>query len=103
MSEVRQLITWMRTAALAVAVLLAVPATARSQAAAETGEDRAAATSSSKAPANKAVYQQARAYRGTKITISTNERRLRLIAGTDTLLDVPIGIGMNKDFSYEGK
>jgi lipoprotein-anchoring transpeptidase ErfK/SrfK len=102
MSE-KDVSTWVRAAMLAAAVALSVPATTTAQAATENGEDRASATSSSKAPANRAVYQQARAYRGTKITISTNERRLRLIAGVDTLLDVPVGIGMNKDFTYEGK
>jgi lipoprotein-anchoring transpeptidase ErfK/SrfK len=55
------------------------------------------------APANTAVYRQARAHRGTKIAISTTERRLRLIAGRDTLLDVPVGIGMGKDFEFEGQ
>jgi lipoprotein-anchoring transpeptidase ErfK/SrfK len=49
------------------------------------------------------VYDRARAYRGTKITVSTNERRLRLIAGIDTLLDVPVAVGMNKNFVFEGK
>jgi lipoprotein-anchoring transpeptidase ErfK/SrfK len=54
-------------------------------------------------PANPAVYRAAQSYRGTKILVSTNERRLRLITGRDTLLDVPVGIGMGTDFEYEGR
>jgi lipoprotein-anchoring transpeptidase ErfK/SrfK len=92
-----------RAAALALAFAVAVPATARAQAAEENDEVAAETTVVNSGPANRAVYRQAQAYRGTKITISTNERRLRLIAGRDTLLDVPVAIGMNKDFEYEGK
>ena len=54
-------------------------------------------------PANPAVYKAAQSYRGTKILVSTNERRLRLVSGRDTLLDVPVGIGKGENFEYEGK
>lgn len=101
--EQRQFSSWTRAALVAVAVAAALPGTGRAQAAAENDEATAEAAVTSKAPANRAVYRQARAYRGTKITISTNERRLRLIAGTDTLLDVPVAIGMNQDFEFRGR
>src|SRR5690606_4408691 len=54
-------------------------------------------------PADPAVYRAAQSYRGTKILVSTNERRLRLIAGRDTLRDVPGGIGMGADLEYEDR
>ena len=54
-------------------------------------------------PANAAVYRAARAYRGTKILVSTNERRLLLISGRDTLMDTPVGIGKGENFEYEGR
>jgi lipoprotein-anchoring transpeptidase ErfK/SrfK len=54
-------------------------------------------------PANRAVFQAAQAYRGPKILVSTIERRLRLVTGRDTVLDVPIGIGMGTNFEYEGR
>lgn len=55
------------------------------------------------APANAAVYRAAQEYRGAKILVSTNERRLLLISRRDTLLDVPVAIGMARDFEYEGR
>src|SRR5690606_8260596 len=54
-------------------------------------------------PANPSVYREAKAYRGAKIMVSTNERRLLLVVGRDTLMDAPIGIGMGKDFEYQGR
>lgn len=54
-------------------------------------------------PANPAVFRAAQQYRGTKILISTTERRLRFVVGGDTVMDVAVAIGMNKDFEYEGK
>jgi L,D-transpeptidase catalytic domain len=98
-----QFLAWTRAAALTVAVALTTPAAARAQAAADAGGGAAKVAATRKEPANPAVYRAARAHHGTKITIATNERRLRLIAGKDTLLNVPVAIGMNKDFTYEGK
>lgn len=63
----------------------------------------AAAAAVATEPANPVVYKAGRAFRGAKIMISTNERRLRLIVGSDTLLDAPVAIGMGTDFEYEGK
>src|SRR5690606_37609099 len=50
--------------------------------------------------ADPAVYRAAQAYRGTKIMVSTVERRLRLVIGRDTVMNVPVGIGMGTDFEY---
>jgi hypothetical protein len=55
------------------------------------------------APANAAVYRAALAHRGTKILVSTTERRLRLVLGRDTVLNVPVAIGMGTDFEFEGR
>src|SRR5687768_6594251 len=55
------------------------------------------------APADAAVYRAAVAHRGTKIMVSTTERRLRLILGRDTVLNVPVAIGMAEDFEYKGR
>ncbi|MGH7449129.1 MAG: L,D-transpeptidase [Longimicrobiales bacterium] len=94
-------INLMRGGVLACA-LSAAPVFASAQLAARVEEEPQAEARSTK-PANPAVYRAAQSYRGTKILISTNERRLRLIAGRDTLLDVSVGIGMGTDFEYEGR
>jgi lipoprotein-anchoring transpeptidase ErfK/SrfK len=91
-----------RAAAFTAVIALAVPGAVSAQLAGPVEEVQAAEVPSTK-PANPAVYRAAQAYRGTKILVSTNERRLRLIAGRDTLLDVPVGIGMGTDFEYEGR
>ena len=70
------------------------------------GEGLAVATtdgSDAFAPANPAVYRAAQAYRGTKIMVSTTERRLLLVMGRDTVLDVPVAVGMGEDFEFEGR
>ena len=53
--------------------------------------------------AGRAVLQQADAHRGLKILVSTDQRRLWLVLGRDTLLNVPVAIGMGKSFEYEGR
>lgn len=89
-------------AAAAAAIVLTVPARGSTQQAAPAEELMEGVVRRTE-PANPAVYRAAQAYRGTKILVSTKERRLRLIAGRDTLLDVPVGIGMGENFEYEGK
>jgi hypothetical protein len=54
-------------------------------------------------PANPAVYRAAMAQRGLRILVSTNERRLMLLSGQDTLMDVPVAVGIGEDFEYEGR
>ncbi|HSK20485.1 MAG TPA: L,D-transpeptidase [Longimicrobiales bacterium] len=85
--------------AFAAAIIFTVPVSGSAQKSGELLVGLARTT----APANPAVYQAAQSYRGTKILVSTNERRLRLVSGRDTLLDVPVGIGKGEDFEYEGR
>ena len=40
---------------------------------------------------------------GTKILVSTEDRWLWLVSGRDTLMSVPVAIGMGREFVYEGK
>lgn len=91
-----------------VLVGLGIPCAASAQRVAMEEDDResrspADTTSRVTEPADPRVFRQAQAWRGTRIDISTNERRLRLIAGPDTLLDVPVAIGMNQGFEFEGQ
>src|SRR5262245_8237059 len=49
------------------------------------------------------VYEQARKTPGKKILVSTEDRRLWLISGRDTLLSAPVAVGMGTTFEYNGK
>ena len=40
---------------------------------------------------------------GTRILVSTEDRWLWLVSGRDTLMSVPVAIGMGKEFEFEGK
>jgi hypothetical protein len=40
---------------------------------------------------------------GTKILVSTEDRWLWLVSGRDTLMSVPVAIGMGKAFEFEGR
>lgn len=50
-----------------------------------------------------AVYRAAKRYAGAKILVSTENRWLWFIEGKDTLLSVPIAVGVGTDFEYNGK
>jgi lipoprotein-anchoring transpeptidase ErfK/SrfK len=50
-----------------------------------------------------AVYRAARKAKGMKILISTEDKRLWLISGRDTLLKAPVAIGKGNTFEYNGK
>lgn len=50
-----------------------------------------------------AVLQTANRTRGAKILVSTGQRWLWFVVGRDTLLSVPVAVGMNSDFSYGGR
>lgn len=50
-----------------------------------------------------AVYRAAKAYKGAKILVSTENRWLWFVHGRDTLMSVPIAVGLGTDFSYNGK
>jgi lipoprotein-anchoring transpeptidase ErfK/SrfK len=49
------------------------------------------------------VYRAAKAYKGAKILVSTENRWLWYVEGRDTLLSVPIAVGMGNNFEYKGK
>lgn len=49
------------------------------------------------------VYRAALRAGGTKIMVSTEAKRLWLIAGKDTLMNVPIAIGLGNTFTFKGK
>ena len=51
----------------------------------------------------KSVLAQANRDRGLKILVSTEDRWLWLIDGRDTLMSVPVAIGMGKAFEFEGR
>lgn len=96
----------MRAGAVTAALLLAAPVLLSAQSADLAGSataDEQAEEPRSTEPANPAVYRAAQRHRGMKIEVATNERRLRLVSGRDTILDVSIGIGMGRDFVYEGR
>jgi lipoprotein-anchoring transpeptidase ErfK/SrfK len=88
--------------AVAAAAMIAAPGLVSAQKAGP-AEELLEGLARSTRPANPAVYQAAQSHRGTKILVSTNERRLRLVSGRDTLMDVGVGIGMGENFEYEGR
>lgn len=50
-----------------------------------------------------AVFRAAKRYTGAKILVSTENRWLWFIEGKDTLLSVPIAVGVGTDFEYNGR
>ena len=50
-----------------------------------------------------AVLRAADRIRGAKILVSTKQRWLWFVVAKDTLLSVPVAVGMNSDFVYEDK
>ena len=50
-----------------------------------------------------AVYRAAKNAKGTRILVSTEDKRLWLISGRDTLVSAPIAIGKGNTFEYNGK
>ncbi len=49
------------------------------------------------------VYRAASRARGMKILVSTKDRWLWLVSGRDTLMSVPVAVGMGESFSYQGR
>jgi hypothetical protein len=86
-------------AALAAGGLAAVPERGAAQRP-DSDERQAGAPAEHAAPA---VLRAALAHRGMKILVSTTERRLMLMAGRDTLLDVPVAVGMGTGFEFDGR
>src|SRR5688572_8241284 len=95
------LITAIRAGVLAFGITAAAMAPVFAQAAEEVVGP--AETAETFEPANRAVYRAATAYRGTKIMVSTTERRLRLVVAGDTVLNVSVAVGMGKNFEFEGR
>lgn len=93
-------------AAAGVAVLLAgaaAPAAGQARATWEGERPAAQQTDPAAAQANPRVYRAGLAHRGMKILVSTTERRLLLMVGRDTLMDVPVAVGMGTGFEFEGR
>lgn len=51
----------------------------------------------------RAILAAANASRGTRILVSTEDRWLWLVEGRDTVLSVPVAVGMGKRFEFEGR
>jgi lipoprotein-anchoring transpeptidase ErfK/SrfK len=83
-----------------VALLVPAMATAQDPAATFNAQQSPAAVPG---PADPAVHRAALAFRGMKIMVSTNERRLLLVTSRDTLLDVAVAVGMGSGFEFEGR
>src|SRR5512146_1288136 len=49
------------------------------------------------------VYRAATRARGTKVLGSTEDRWLWLVKGRDTVMSVPVAVGMGESFSYNGR
>ena len=49
------------------------------------------------------ILARADAAGGLKILVSTEDRRLWLVEGRDTIMNVPVAIGMAQSFEFEGK
>jgi hypothetical protein len=49
------------------------------------------------------VLAAANAFDGRKVLVSTEDRWLWLVSGRDTLMSVPVAIGMGKAFEFEGR
>jgi hypothetical protein len=91
------------TLALAVA-LSAAGATAQTPTSGgAAGAADAAGAGAAPSHAAPAVYRAGMAQRGMRIMVSVNERRLLLLSGRDTLLDVPAAVGMGEGFEYDGR
>lgn len=49
------------------------------------------------------VYKAANRARGMKILVSTEDRWLWLVQGRDTIMSVPVAVGMGEKFAYNGR
>ncbi|HEX9109493.1 MAG TPA: L,D-transpeptidase [Longimicrobiales bacterium] len=49
------------------------------------------------------VFKAANRARGMKILVSTEDRWLWLVRGPDTLMSVPVAVGMGEHFAYQGR
>ena len=97
------------TSVVLIALLLAMPlgaATASAQAPRSTAPiptQRLGKPSTPPDSRGRAVLAAADRAGGTRILVSTEDRWLWLVSGRDTLMSVPVAIGMGKEFEFEGK
>lgn len=54
-------------------------------------------------PAATKSKSKSRVLRDARIVVSVGRRRLWLVQGRDTVMNVPVAVGMGRSFSYEGK
>src|SRR5512141_2030300 len=59
--------------------------------------------STPRTPAALTVFRAANRARGMKILVSTEDRWLWLVRGRDTVMSVPVAVGMGESFSYSGR
>jgi hypothetical protein len=88
--------------------LIATPATShawagQSLALLEDGEERPEPPRRPTDPVALKIFKAASAAPGAKILVSIDQRRLWLMNGKDTVVSRAIAVGMNKDFSFDGK
>jgi len=105
MRDVRNLRATLLASGLALAFLApAAPAAGQAQySVAEMNEVVAEAIKTPSHPESRRVLSLADADKGTKILVSTEQRRLWLISGRDTLMSVPVAVGMGRSFEFEGR
>jgi lipoprotein-anchoring transpeptidase ErfK/SrfK len=89
-------------------VICAVPAEAYAQGRASNGDTaaqpkRLGKPSTPPDARGRAILASADRAQGRKILVSTEDRWLWLVSGRDTLMSVPVGIGMRSGFEFEGK
>lgn len=90
--------------ALAIAAVAVCPASAQAPYPGEGMSDvMAEALKTPESAASRRVLAQADADRGTKVLVSTEQRRLWLVSGRDTLMSVPVAVGMGDGFEFEGR
>jgi hypothetical protein len=92
--------------ALVLALLAGSVLPAAAQAPKDTGLVTVERLGRPSAPADargRSVLAAANRAEGMKILVSTEDRWLWLVAGRDTLISVPVAIGMGKEFEFEGK
>ncbi|HUF50186.1 MAG TPA: L,D-transpeptidase [Longimicrobiales bacterium] len=97
-----------RHIAIACTVLLASAALSAASVAAQAPRNHAMAAptvrpSTPPDARGRAILARADAYDRLKILVSTEDRRLWLVSGRDTVMNVPVAIGMAQSFEFEGQ
>jgi hypothetical protein len=90
-------------AGLIALLAAAIPGALAAQAPDGARAGASATTASPVSYAAPAIKRAAMAQRGMKILVSVNERRLLLMSARDTLMDVPVAVGMGDGFEFDGR